>query len=83
MHIAEAFLKRVETDRTLQTELDAVGWHSSAAVAIAQGAGFAVTAAELETACTVLYGQLSDSALQSLAGGMGNNTPRPNIIIQD
>src|SRR5262245_29560355 len=68
MQNATALLQRVRTDLALRAQLQAVGWHSSTAVSIAQAAGFAVTAAELAAASRVLDGPQSTRTLQELVG---------------
>ena len=84
MDKAQAFLKKAETDPLLQAKLEAAGWKRSAVIAIAAEAGYAITADELDAASDAFHGELSDSALDNVAGGAKPRTPgKPGIVMED
>lgn len=69
----------------MQAKLQAVGWKSTAAVAVAAAAGSTVTARELEASSDAKYGPLSTSDLDSASGGVeaATSNPRANAIIHE
>src|SRR6476469_7481367 len=83
MDKAQAFLKKAETDSSLQAKLAAVGWRRSAVIAIAAEAGYAITADELDAASNAYRGELSDLALDNVAGGAKPLPGRPGIVMED
>ena len=76
----EKFFAQVSTDEPLQKAVQAayqkgVNAEGHAAVAaLAAGRGFHVTADELATAWVLQQGQLSDDAVEKVAGGGGGPT---------
>ena len=67
----KAFLEAVKADAGLQDQLKAAG-DVDAVVAIANGAGFVITAEELVRAQTELGREIYDWELESVAGGGGS-----------
>ena len=67
----KAFLEAVKADAGLQDQLKAAG-DVDAVVAIANGAGFVITAEELVRAQTEPGREIYDWELESVAGGGGN-----------
>ena len=69
----KAFLEKVKTDTSLQEKLKAAG-SNEAAIEIAKGAGFAITAEDIQSmqSTTVV---LSDEELEEASGGRRRPCP--------
>mgnify|MGYP001253668699 FL=1 len=73
----KAFLAKVQTDTSLQQQLNADGVDAARCVAIAKAAGFSITAEEL----TAHKSELSDEELEDVAGGGWGFCPGPQTKV--
>ena len=73
----KAFLEAVKADATLQEKLKAAS-DGDAVVAIAKGAGFAISADDLKRA----QSEISEEELEGVAGGTDNTNILPDNLHQ-
>jgi predicted ribosomally synthesized peptide with nif11-like leader len=67
-----AFLEAIQSDVALQDQIKAAGDDANAVVAIAKTAGFVISAEEFKAKTTA---ELSDAALEGVAGGAAAGVP--------
>jgi predicted ribosomally synthesized peptide with nif11-like leader len=77
----KAFLEAVKADAELQEKLKAAT-DAEAVVAIAEAAGFVISAEELEALVLQTQAEMSDEELQGVAGGRGaNEAPKEAVAV--
>ncbi len=66
---AHQFLREVDADLDLQTQVDAANWNAAVILQVAAGRRLRFTEAELQTAMDEAWGVLSEEELAVAAGG--------------
>jgi len=72
MNTLNAFIKRVQSDKTIVAKLASSKWDSAATLKVAEELGFKLSSDELQAAIDTLSGDLSQDALKGVAGGDPN-----------